>query len=190
MASAQLRASIAYILIRDGEATPRQLSDKLAVNTTDVAVALKEMYDANDVTREPYWDGSGGVRAKTFIYAHRNADSVALTGKPPSAIEMARYVWLNGKQVGRLTDVMFQQVQRHGQSGEKTLRMFGPDPATLQQRQAARQQGMALPTRQHITLDIVEFKQPPDQTYYGLLVSNHRTLNALLDWHPEFRTGN
>ena len=182
-----IRSSIAYILIRDGEATPRQLSDKLATGTTSVAVALKAMYDAGEVDRKAVWDNSSGQGGHTYSYWHKGA-SPALTGAPPSPVEMARYVLLDGKKVARLTDTMYEQVQRHGADNQSRLRIVGPDPATKEQRWSSRQKGIAIPLSQYIELDIILYKQMSgSEKAFGLIAPNKRTLDALLQWHPEFR---
>ena len=187
-----LRGSIAYILLKDGEATPRQLSDKLGTDTTSVTVALKAMFDAHEVTREKIWDVSSGIGGYTFKYRHKSAAPATLADVAPTAIEQARYVWLDGKKAGRLTDTMFAQVQRHGFDGESSIMVHGPNPATQDQRVAAKQRGMALPGNQYITLNIEVFKDKAEdsQKYFGLIAPNKRTLDYLLLWHPEFRLGN
>lgn len=187
----KLRASIAYILIKDGEATSRQLSDKLVTNTTDVAIALKEMFDAGEVTRDLRWEPAGvsGGGGRTYAYRHKAANNTALTGGPPTAAEQARYVWLEGKKVARLTDALFDEVQRHGRDKATSMRFRGPDPATQDQRVAARQRGMALPAGQYITLDIEVFADAQNK-FFALSAPNQRTIDYLLLWHPEFRVGN
>lgn len=183
----KLRGSIADILIRDGEATPRQLSDKLNTDGTKVSIALKEMFDAGEVTREAKWEPSGtsGGGGKTFVYRHANTNK-ALTGAPPSPAELSRYVMLDGKRAARLTDGMYAQVQQHGRDKNSRMRITGPNPATQDQRVAARQRGMALPTGQYIELDIYLYKNDVEQCF-GLVAPNKRTLDYLLLWHPEFR---
>ncbi len=179
--------SIMYILTKDGEATARQLSDKLATNTTDVNTALAAMFAAKQVTREIVWMPSG----RTYKYKPVEAPPPPLIDKGQLPKELARYVTFKGKRVARLTEAMFDSVQSHGKSGYGSLRLRGPNPATDAERNTARQQGMALPIGQHITLDVNVIKDPAgvEPSAYALEAPNQRTVEYLLLWHPQFKLG-
>ena len=178
----QLRESIAYVLIKEGEASSNELARKLHTEATSVAVALKEMFDAGEVTRVQVWKNS----KRSFVYRHRSSDIPALTGTAHKAAELARYVTLDGKRVAKLTDDLLAQVQLHAKDGS-SMRFWGPDPATQQARNDARTKGMALPTRQHLTMDIVKYAAPAEPAVFGLSAPNKRTLDHFLLWHPEFK---
>lgn len=178
-----LRASIAHVLISEGEATARQLSGKLNTDGTTMAIALKEMYDAGEVDRQKVWVPHGNPE---YRYTHKSA-STKLTGAPPSPQELARYVFFEGKKVAQLTDAMMSQVNRHGLDKNIRMRITGPNPATQDQRDTARKNGMALPGSQFIELDIYKYEAPDKTTAYGLVAMNQRTVDHLLLWHPEFR---
>lgn len=180
-----LQKSIEHILIQDGEATARQISDKLGTNTTDVQNALKALFDADKIVREKIW--SGKYPGNTYSYRHVNAP-LSLDAQKESAKERARYVTCQGKRVGRLTIAMFDQVQRHGRDNNREMRIKGPDPGTADQRSAAKSQGLVLPATQFIRLDILKLVDG-DAFAYALDAPNPRTVTALLAWYPEFRLG-
>ena len=177
----KLRDSIAYILIKDGEAKVQELSGKLGSEGTSVAVALKAMFEAGEVTRIKVWRGN----KQLYVYRHMNR-AAAVIGAPPSPTELARYIMLDGRRAAKLSDQMLEQVKQHALDGRGTLRIRGPDPATKEMRAAAYQQKMALPTGQHVTFDIVKYASATE-TAYGLSAPNARTVEHFLKWYPEYK---
>lgn len=98
--------------------------------------------------------------------------------------EQSKFLWLDGKPVARINELVRGWAQSEGQSDHRSMRIAGPT-ATDAERHAARKRGMALPTRVYMTVNLVKVSACGEPDAWRCEVINPKNLDDYLRWFPQ-----
>lgn len=187
----KLAASVEYLLRTRGELRGREISGALGSNLTDVGAVLRDLIAAGKVERVQL-----GIQIKKDRYAYR-ALSKEEPVKPegfatptmPSNVGIARgpgpsnYLWLDGRQVARVTRSVAGAAQDYGRKGYGEIKIEGPS-YTEEQRHRAKREGFVLPHTQYMRVRVKVVDANAAEKEWYCEVINPKNVDEYLRWFP------